>query len=246
MTNAFDLERRTALKGAAIVLAASVADVGAQTPEKKTMSFAAFDRTATPKPLPFDPAKLNGISERLIRSHWENNYSGAVKALNTVNKQLAQALPNKDIPPYIYNDMKREHLIRTGSVVFHEYYFENLGGSGVADAKLRSSLADAFGSYDNWETEFRQIGNGLGGGSGWTVLGYNVHRGVLENYWMADHAHGPATTLPILVMDMYEHAYQMDYGAAAGKYIDAFFTNINWEIAAARLERVQSSAKLIA
>lgn len=67
------------------------------------------------------------------------------------------------------------------------------------------------------------------------MLGFNQHTRQLENYWMADHAHGPATTTPILVMDMYEHSYQMDYGAAAGKYIEAFFKNIQWEVVAARL-----------
>src|SRR2546428_666079 len=141
----------------------------------------AFPAAASLKPLGFDPAKLNGLSERLIRSHWENNYGGSVKALAVVKKQLADALENKDTPPYIYNDLKREHLMRTGSVVLHELYFDNLGGDGKADAAARSTLADAFGAYDTWETEFRRIGLGLGGGSGWVGLGYNVHTGQGEN-----------------------------------------------------------------
>src|SRR5438128_499754 len=177
----------------------------------------AFTASATLKPLGFDPAKLNGLSERLIRSHWEN----------------------KDTPPYIYNDLKREHLMRTGSVVLHELYFDNLGGDGKADAAARSTLADAFGAYDTWETEFRRIGLGLGGGSGWVVLGYNVHTAQVENYWLWDHLHGPPATLPLLVMDMYEHSYQMDYGAATAKYIDAFFQNIRWEAVLARVERAK-------
>ncbi len=195
----------------------------------------AFQSQDALKPLPFDPSKLTGLSERMIRSHWENNYGGSVKALAAVKARLVQAAGDKDLPPYIYNDLEREHLIRTGSVVLHELYFENLGGSGEAAATEREAIAQAFGSFEDWEREFRRIGAGLGGGSGWVVLGFNLHTRQLENYWMADHAHGPAATVPILVMDMYEHSYQMDYGAAAAKYIDAFFQNIQWESVSARL-----------
>ncbi|MDB5974554.1 MAG: superoxide dismutase [Nevskia sp.] len=193
-----------------------------------------------PKPLSFDPAKLNGISEKLIRSHWENNYGGSVKTLNAVKQKLGQALADKDSAPFAYDDLKREHLMRTGSVVFHELYFDNLGGDGKADADMRKAIGASFGDFNTWETEFRKIGTGLGGGSGWVVLGFNVHTGQIENYWLWDHLHGPASTLPLLVMDMYEHSYQMDYGAAAAKYIDAFFQNIRWEAVNERLVRAQS------
>jgi Fe-Mn family superoxide dismutase len=196
----------------------------------------AFQANDTLRPLPFDPAKLQGLSEKMLRSHWENNYGGSVKALAAVKKRLAQAQGDKDMPPFVYNDLKREHLIRTGSVVLHEIYFENLGGSGKVGTKEREAIGLAFGSFDSWEAEFRRIGAGLGGGSGWVMLGRNEHTRQLENYWMADHATAPTFTRPILVMDMYEHSYQMDYGAAAAKYIDAFFQNIQWEKVAQRLE----------
>jgi Fe-Mn family superoxide dismutase len=195
----------------------------------------AFQSQATLRPLSFDPAKLKGLSERLIRSHRENNYGGSVKALANVKARLEQAVSDKDLPPYVYNDLKREHLVRTGSVVLHELYFDNLGGDGNAGADERRALGQAFGTFDAWESEFRRIGAGLAGGSGWVVLGFNVHTHGLENYWMADHAHGAAATLPLLVMDMYEHSYQMDFGAGAAKYIDAFFQNIRWEAVGARL-----------
>lgn len=195
----------------------------------------AFDYQHAAVPLPFDAKTLKGISERLIQSHWENNYGGAVKALNTVRGRLKQAINDAGMPPYVYTGLKREQLIRTGSVVLHELYFENLGGDGKAPGELRTSIAAAFGTFDAWETEFRKIGQGLGGGSGWVVLGYNTRLKVLENYWMADHSTNPADTRPVLVMDMYEHAYQMDYGAAAAKYIDAFFANIQWDAVARRI-----------
>ena len=216
----------------------AVSSPSAQTPSKETKMTVppAFQTSDTLKPLAFDPAKLNGLSERLIKSHWENNYGGSVKALAVVKKRLSEALADKDLPAYVYNDLKREHLLRTGSVVLHEYYFDNLGGGGKAGAPERQAIAQAFGSFDAWETEFRRIGAGLGGGSGWVVLGFNLHTRQLENYWMADHAHAPAATVPVLVMDMYEHSYQMDFGAAAAKYIDAFFANIQWDAVARRLE----------
>lgn len=242
MTSQTEANRRTVL-GAALTLAAGTATAAtAQTAtpkEAKPMS-PAFVAPSAPKPLPFNSAKLDGISEKLIQSHWENNYSGALKALGAVKARLNDMAGAKDVPPYVYNDLKREHLIRTGSVVLHELYFENLGGAGQAGADIRSALAGGFGSYDAWETEFRLIGAGLGGGSGWVMLGYNAHTRQLENYWMADHATAPVATVPLLIMDMYEHAYQMDYGAAAAKYIDAFFKNINWDKVAQR----QSSAMM--
>jgi Fe-Mn family superoxide dismutase len=251
MSDLPSVSRRDLLKTAgaasvvALVATPPVLAQNAASSEKTTMTpqtAPAFTAQTAPKPLGFDPAKLNGLSEKLIRSHWENNYGGSVKALAVVKKQLADALASKDTPPYIYNDLKREHLMRTGSVVFHEYYFDNLGGNGKPDAAIRTALGQPFGDFDTWETEFRRIGLGLGGGSGWVVLGYNVHTQQIENYWLWDHLHGPAATMPLLVMDMYEHSYQMDFGAATAKYVDTFFQNIRWEVVLARLEQAQKSA----
>jgi len=232
-----DRARRAFLQTSLAALTTASAVQGAE-PEKTSMadasSASAFTRDLQPKPLPFDPKSLRSLSERLVVSHWENNYGGAVKALNAVRKKL-QGMLGADDPPYIYNDLKREHLIRTGSVVLHELYFGNLGGDGKAPTETRAALSRAFGSFDTWQSEFVRIGQGLGGGSGWVVLGFNEHLGLLENYWLADHASNPPYTRPILVMDMYEHAYHMDYGAAAAKYIDAFFANINWDEVAKRM-----------
>jgi superoxide dismutase, Fe-Mn family len=224
---------KTAAAASAVVASAAGARLAAG--EAKTPSGPAFDDQRGPAPLPFDPKSLNGLSAKLIQSHWENNYGGAVKALNTLRGRLAQALNDPDTPPYVYTGLKREQLLRTGSVVLHEAYFGNLGGSGTPGGAVRTRIAGSFGTFDAWQSEFRKIGQGLAGGSGWVVLGFNRKLKLLENYWMADHATGPADTTPVLVMDMYEHAYQMDYGAAAAKYIDAFFNNINWDVVTSRL-----------
>ena len=229
--------RREMIRGAAAVAAAPVV-ISALAPGMAVAQQASvvFAASHAPKPLPYAAGALKGLSERLMQSHWENNYGGSVRALNLVKQRLAEAMTVSDFPAIIYNDLKREHLIRTGSVVLHELYFENLGSNGSAGTTVREQLSGAFGSYDLWEAEYRRIGAGLGGGSGWVLLALNRHSGLLENYWLADHAHSPPHAVPILVMDMYEHSYQMDYGAAAARYIDAFFDNINWEIVSRRLE----------
>jgi Fe-Mn family superoxide dismutase len=202
----------------------------------------AFAGKHQPKPLAFDPTKLTGISEKLITSHHDNNYVGAVKALNVVEQHLAEMGKMKDLPPYLYGDLKREELIRTGSVVLHEKYFANLGGSGKADGSALKLIQQWFGSYDAWEAEFKRTGNALGGGSGWTILGYNLHTKEVHNYWSADHTSNAPFSVPLLVLDMYEHAYQMDYGAAAAKYVDAFLQNVNWEEVNRRFESLPVKA----
>ncbi len=231
------LTRRSLIQvaAAAAPVLAVAAQPAAPPPKDAPAGSDAYGFQHSPVALPFDAKSLRGISEKLIQSHWENNYIGASKALNTVRSRLVQALEDSNTPPWIYTGLKREQSIRTGSVVLHEMYFANLGGDGKAPAKVRTMISQSFGTFDRWEAEFRKIGQGLGGGSGWAMLGFNEHLKLLENYWLADHATTPAYTRPVLVMDMYEHAYQMDYGAAAGKYIDAFMANIQWDAVAARL-----------
>jgi superoxide dismutase, Fe-Mn family len=231
-----EMGRRKAVKTIALG-GLAMTTMGAWAGEKKSPKELVFDSgEIKPVPLPFNPRKLNGISEPMIQSHWENNYGGSVKALNVVNKQLKDAFANKETASFIIGELKREQLLRTGSVVNHDLYFENLGGNGKS---IRNAMSLVFGSENNWETQFRKIAVTLSGGSGWVILGYNYHLKVLENYWCHDHLHAPAATIPMLVMDMYEHSYQMDYGAAAAKYIEAFFKNINWDIVNHRFEKNQ-------
>jgi Fe-Mn family superoxide dismutase len=243
-TSRRDFLKSTSIGAASLALAgadiAQAADAGDQSISDVAPAFAPH---LQPRPLGFDPAKLKGMSEKLIRSHWDNNYSGSVKTLNAVKLKLSAALADKDTPPFVYGDLKREHLMRNGSVVLHELYFDNLGGDGKADAASRTAFFGAsLGSFDNWETEFRKIAASLGGGSGWVVSGYSAHTGLIENFWMPDHLHFPAGNVPLLVMDMYEHAYALDYGAAAAKYIDAFFQNVRWDAVSARLAAVRGPA----
>jgi superoxide dismutase, Fe-Mn family len=196
----------------------------------------AFRGQHQPKPLPFNPSKLNGLSEKLIRSHHENNYTGSMKALNAVEQRLASMMMDKDTPAYVYGELKREELVRTGSVVLHEQYFANLGGNGKADGGALKLIEKWFASYADWEAEFKRTANALAGGSGWAMLAFNQHTKELHNYWAYDHAHNAPFSVPVLVLDMYEHSYHMDYGSAAAKYIDAFMQNVNWEEVNRRVE----------
>jgi len=204
------------------------------------MQVPAFEGQHQPKPLRFDAAKLTGLSEKLIRSHWENNYQGSVRALNMVEQRLAAAMVDKNLPPVIYGDLKREELHRTGSVILHEMYFDGLGGNGQSGGSIAQALARNFGSLDAWEAEFRRTAMSLAGGSGWCVLAFNRHTGSLHNYWAWDHMHSAVTGEPLIALDMYEHSYHMDYGTAAAKYIDAFMANLDWEIVDARYRAITS------
>jgi superoxide dismutase, Fe-Mn family len=221
----------------------TINEASAQTPAA-LRPVPAFSGNHQVKPLKFDPAQLEGLSERLIRSHHENNYSGSVRALNMIETRLAAALDDPDLPPVVYGGLKREELHRTGSVVLHEIYFDGLGGNGQAGGTIRSALTTAFGSFDRWETDFRRTGMSLAGGSGWCVLVYNLHTRSLHNQWAWDHMHGAIAGVPLLALDMYEHSFHMDYGAAAAKYVDAFFRNIDWETVEQRYAQARAAASV--
>lgn len=226
------LTRRQALATAAALapaIAAAQATSPAAAPAPKLTPFEI-------KPLPFDPAKLTGLSERLLKSHWENNYAGAIRALNNVRDRLVTLRADKDTPPFLYGNLKREELIRRGSMVLHELYFANLGGSGRPGGALAGALKNSFGSAEAWEDDFRKTAASLYGGSGWTVLAWNQHTRELHNYWAGDHSQSAVMGTPLLVLDLYEHAYHIDFGAAAARYVDAFFANVHWDEVQRRLE----------
>jgi Fe-Mn family superoxide dismutase len=181
------------------------------------------------QPLPFNPAGLHGLSETLLRSHHENNYSGAVKRLNAIRTQLA-TLPFATASVFQLNGLKREELIATNSMLLHELYFACLGGDGakIEPPALALALAGSFGSVERWRDEFVAMGKAQGGGAGWVLLTFQPREGTLVNQWAADHTHALAGGVPILALDMYEHSYHLDFGAKAGAYVDAFMANIEW------------------
>ena len=193
------------------------------------------------KKLPFDPAKVKGLSEKLLVSHYENNYSGAVKRLNAITAQLA-ALDFATAPVFVVNGLKREELIASNSMIIHELYFDGLGGEGDPKGALAEQITKDFGSLARWKSEFSAIGKALGGGSGWVLLAWSPHDKKLVNSWAADHTMTLAGGRPILALDMFEHAYAMDYGARAAAYVDAFMQAIRWDNVAQLYERYSQQA----
>lgn len=191
-------------------------------------------------PLPFKVGSLDGLSERLITSHHENNYGGAVKNLNKVELELAQI--TKDTPPFVVAALRDRELTFRNSKALHEAYFANLGGDGRMSGAIEKALAEAYGSTAAWETHFRGTAMGLGGGSGWVVLGLELDTGAVRTVGSGNHTQALSTAAPLVVLDMYEHSYHLDYGAAHAKYIDAFFQNVRWDEVDARFERAQKAA----
>jgi len=189
---------------------------------------------AISRPLPFDPAALNGLSTKLMTSHHQNNYGNAVKRLNAIRAQLAST-PFAAAPGFQLNGLKREELIAANSMLLHELYFASLGGDGATmEPAWEMALEANFGNVERWRDEFVAMGKALGGGSGWVLMSFQPRDGTLVNQWAADHAHALAGGVPLLALDMYEHAYHIDYGAAVGPYVDAFMDNVDWAAVYAR------------
>lgn len=193
------------------------------------------------KPLGCDPVQVRGMSERLIISHYENNYGGAVKRLNLIEEKLAE-LDYEKAPGFLINGLKREQLIAMNSMILHEVFFDGLGDQSEPPPALREALSRDFGSYERWRSEFIGMGKALGGGSGWVLLSWSQRDGKLVNQWASDHCHTLAGGTPILALDMYEHSYHIDFGAKAATYVDTFMDAIRWESAGGRWNELASAA----
>ena len=251
------LTRRETLTGLGLAGAAAAlsACAGAQAPRPaassptlpgdETMSYArALAGDHTVLPLPFVPASLQGLSERLIVSHHDNNYAGAVKNLNRTEQELAQITP--DTPALVVSALREKELAFRNSKSLHELYFGNLGGDGKRSGAIESALAQSYGTTTRWEQHMRSTAAGLAGGSGWVMLAFELDTGALRTISAGNHTQTLVLCVPLLVMDMYEHAYHIDFGAAAARYIDAFFANVNWDAVNGRLERARQAKRALA
>jgi Fe-Mn family superoxide dismutase len=172
------------------------------------------------------------LSGKLLESHYENNYGGAIRRLNAIEKQLAEIdWPTSAV--FNINGIKREELIAANSMILHEVYFNCLGeegGEALAGqhAELSQAVQSSFGSIEQWQCEFTAMARALAGGSGWVLLSWSRPHNRLINQWANEHLHNLAGATPILALDMFEHAYHLDYGANAAGYIEAFMQNIHW------------------
>jgi len=187
-------------------------------------------------PLFCRPWTLNGISARLIESHYEHNYGGAVARLNAISREL-EMLDLKATSGEAIGRLKRDEMAALNSTLLHELYFASLGGDGRAVPEpMASVLAKDFGSVDRWRQEFVALAGALSGGSGWVLLNYVPRDGRLINHFGLDHTQSISGSIPILALDMYEHAYHLEFGANATAYIAAFMRNIDWQAVLGRYE----------
>jgi superoxide dismutase, Fe-Mn family len=212
---------RRALFGLAAAAAAAVAPALAQ-----AQPAAAPAPTYPIRPLPFDPKTITGLSEKLLVSHHDNNYAGAVRRLGQIQGQLNGLEPAA--PGFQLNGLKREELLAWNSMILHELYFAQFGRPNRPVSALAQAIEKDFGSDARWRAQFAALGKALGGGSGWALLVWSPHDGKLANQWAADHTMTLAGGVPILALDMYEHAYHIDYGSNAGAYVDAFMAAVDW------------------
>ena len=187
-------------------------------------------------PLFCRPWTLNGITPRLIESHYENNYGGAFIRLNAIAEELA-VLDPQTTPPHVISRLKQEETAALNSTLLHELYFASLGGDGraVPDVMARAIARD-FGSVDRWRDEFIALANALANSSGWVLLTWEPRDGRLINQSVSETSPGVAGAIPILALDMYEHAYQIDFGTNAPAYVATFMRNIEWNAVQGRYE----------
>ena len=179
---------------------------------------------------------MDGFSETLLKNHF-TLYQGYVTNTNKVWEILQDMLKAGKTATPEYAELKRRFGFEFNGMRLHEYYFENLGGkkSLNKDGKLAKLLPGGFGSYEDWEKDFRATGAMRG--IGWAILYQDNANGWLFNQWINEHEVGhPAGCQPLLVMDVFEHAFMLDYGLKRADYIDSFFKNINWDAVEARLK----------
>jgi len=178
---------------------------------------------------------MAGFSETLLKNHF-TLYQGYVTNTNKVLDTLAAMLKEGKTATPEFAELKRRLGWEFNGMRLHEYYFENLGGQEALDpnGQLAKELVESFGSIEAWEKDFRAVGGMRG--IGWVVLYQDTAGGRLVNFWINEHDAGhPAGCQPILIMDVFEHAFMIDYGLKKADYIEAFFKNIDWKAAAARL-----------
>jgi superoxide dismutase, Fe-Mn family len=199
-------------------------------------------------PLFCRPWMLNGITPRLIESHYENDYGRALVRLNAIAAEL-ETLDRATTPAHVIGRLKRDEAMLLNSTLLHELYFSSIGGDGRAvPEEMAAAISRDFGSVSRWRQEFAGLAEALAGGPGWVMLTYVPRDGSLINHSATDHNQQLAGGIPILALDMYEHAYHLDFGANATAYIAAFMRNIDWETVLTRYRnatKVEPPPKLV-
>lgn len=179
---------------------------------------------------------MDGFSETLLKNHF-TLYQGYVTNTNKVLEALDQMLKSDKAGTPEFAELKRRLGWEFNGMRLHELYFENLGGNAALDKNrnLAKKMSEDFGGYEAWEKDFKATGSMRG--IGWTVLYQDAASGKLINFWINEHdVSHPAGCNPLLIMDVFEHAFMLDYGLKRADYIASFFKNINWASAETRLK----------
>jgi len=182
--------------------------------------------------------KLKGISDNQIQQHRDTLYAGYVAKLNLIEDEMKKASTEGTNPTYSpLGELKRQEIFATNGVFLHEAYFGNLGGSGgPATGKVAELINAKWGSFDKWLADFRAAAMAA---RGWVIMAYSFNDMSIHNYSMDVHDKGSVcNTANLLVLDVYEHAYMIDYGVKRAAYLDAFFQNINWDVVNERVKYV--------
>jgi len=189
------------------------------------------------KSLPFK--SLVGISEKTITIHHDKLYDGYVKKWQEIQEKLKttdQSLANASFSDL--RELKIEESFTANAIVLHEAYFDVLGGDGKSEGEIIKAIEKDFGSLEKWLEEFKALGLCS---RGWTILGYDFNDGKLKNFLLDAHnLYGVLGISPILVMDMYEHAYFIDFGSDKKSYIETFFKNLNWQTISKKFQKITS------
>lgn len=186
---------------------------------------------------PLNYTQLDGLSERQLKEHHDILYAGYVKKIGEIEEKLKTADVSAANATYSeFGELKREETFALNGVKLHEGYFDNMKpNSSECAGRIRKLIERDFGSYEAWEKEFRAIGLA---GRGWVVLGYDLDEQKLRNVLCDAHNHGGVWNMVALfIMDIYEHAYFIDYGTGRKAYIESFFKNSNWEYTNELLEK---------
>lgn len=182
--------------------------------------------------------KLKGISDNQLQQHRDVLYKGYVDKLNIIEEEMKKASTEGTNPTYSpLGELKRQEIFATNGIFLHEAYFGNLGGpGGPATGKVAEMLAAKWGSFEKWLADFKAAGMAA---RGWVVLAFSFNDMSLHNYSMDVHDKGSVcNTAVLLVLDVYEHAYMIDYGVKRPPYLDAFFQNIDWDVVNKRVSFV--------
>jgi len=187
--------------------------------------------------------KLDGISDKQIQQHRDTLYAGYVKKLNEIETKLKATAKAGNGTHSDFRELKLEETFATNGIFLHEAYFENLGKAVACSGKMKRLIERDFGSYDAWKEDFVAAGTSA---RGWVVLSLNLLDGRLHNYLCDRHDLGGVWwCLPMLVLDVYEHAYMIDYGVDRASYIQAFFKNLDWAAVNKRIDQIKDIPKIL-